>query len=94
MAGANISEARAKQLKTITKSRKRKKIPLPKNIQTEFERVRKIWNKRFKAKGGKPHPQGYFLKGRIEYAYDAYFSGWLYCGSCYSIFIWNYAWCR
>ena len=37
MAGATISEARIKQLKAITKSRKRKKIPLPKNIQTEFE---------------------------------------------------------
>lgn len=78
MAGAAISEARAKQLKHITekrvKARKRRKppVPLSKTIQTEFQRVRKIWNKRFKAKEGKPHPAGYFDKSRIQYSLEHY----------------------
>ena len=76
MAGATISEARIKQLKHITekrvKARKRRKPPLPKTIQTEFERVKKIWNKKFKAKGGIPHPVGYFDKSRIQYSIEHY----------------------
>ena len=74
MAGANISEARTKQLKFITKTRKSKKRkkPLLDKIQTEFERVKKIWNKRFKAKEGKPHPAGYFDKSRIQYSIEQY----------------------
>lgn len=78
MAGATISEARVKQLKHITekrvKARKRRKPPVPfsKTIQTEFQRVRKIWNKRFKAKEGKPHPAGYFDKSRIQYSLEHY----------------------
>ena len=78
MAGASISQARIKQLKHITekreKARKRRKppVPLSKTIQTEFERVRKIWNKRFKAKEGKPHPAGYFDKSRIQYSLEHY----------------------
>jgi len=75
MAGATISEARLKQLKHITikreKARKRKRS-LPQNIQTEFERVKKIWNKKFKAKGGIPHPAGYFDKSRIQYSIEHY----------------------
>ena len=76
MAGASISEARTKQLKHITekrvKARKRRRPPLPEKIKTEFERVKKIWNKRFKAKEGKPHPAGYFDKSRIQYSLDHY----------------------
>ena len=74
MVGAKISEAREKQLKFITKTRKAKKTrkALPKNIQTEFERVKKLWNKKFKAKEGKPHPAGYFDKLRIQFAYEHY----------------------
>lgn len=76
MAGATISEARTKQLKHITekrvKARKRRKPPLPEKIKTEFERVKKIWNKRFKAKEGKPHPAGYFDKSRIQYSIEHY----------------------
>ena len=72
MAGAKISEARLKQLKHITAKRTKKRKALPSRIKTEYERVKKIWNKRFKAKEGKPHPAGYFDKSRIQYSLDHY----------------------
>ena len=70
--GETLSEARAKQLKYATKTRTRKRTTLPSEVRLEYERVKKIWNKTFKAKGGKGHTAGYFGKGRIEYAFQHY----------------------
>ena len=72
MAGASISEARVSQLKFATRARKVKKPPLDDELKREFNRVKKKWNKAFKAKNGKPHPAGYFGWNRIKYAIDHY----------------------
>ena len=72
IAGASISEARISQLKYATRARKVKKPSLDDEVRKEFERVKKKWNKSFKAKGGKPHPAGYFGWQRIKYAIDHY----------------------
>ena len=72
IAGASISEARISQLKYATRARKVKKPSLDDEVRKEFERVKKKWNKSFKAKGRKPHPAGYFGWKRIKYALDHY----------------------
>lgn len=72
MTGQTLSGAREKQLKHITKTRTRKRTPLPQDIKSEYERVKKIWNKRFRSKKGQPHPAGYFDKSKIEWAYRKY----------------------
>lgn len=72
LAGASISEARVKQLKYATRQRKIKKPSLDDAIEKEFQRVKKKWNKVFKSKKGKPHPAGYFGRGRIQYAIEHY----------------------
>ena len=72
LAGAPISEARMKQLKYATRQRKIRKPSLDDAIEKEYQRVKKKWNKAFKSKGGKPHPAGYFGKGRIQYAIEHY----------------------
>lgn len=72
LAGAPISEARSKQLKYATRQRKIKKPSLDDAIEKEYQRVKKKWNKAFKPKGGKPHPAGYFGRGRIQYAIEHY----------------------
>ena len=70
--GANISEARIAQLKYATRARGVKKPSLDDEIAKEFARVKKKWNKAFKAKGGKPHPAGYFGWKRIVYSIEKY----------------------
>ena len=70
IAGASISEARIQQLKYATRARRVKKPSLDDEVQREYQRVKKKWNKAFKAKGGKPHPAGYFGWSRIKYAMD------------------------
>ena len=72
MVGASISEARVSQLKYATRARKVKKTSIDDEIKKEFNRVKKKWNKAFKAKGGKPHPAGYFGWNRIKYAVEHY----------------------
>ena len=72
LAGATISEAREKQLKYATRQRKIKKPSLDDAIEKEYKKVKKKWNKAFKSKKGKPHPAGYFGRGRIQYAIDHY----------------------
>lgn len=72
MVGASISEARISQLKYATRARKVKKPSLDDAIKKEYDRVKKKWNKAFKAKGGKPHPAGYFGWNRIKYAVEHY----------------------
>ena len=72
MVSAPISEARVKQLKYATRQRKAKKTPIDEEIEKEFQRVKKKWNKAFKPSKGKPHPAGYFGKGRIRYAIEHY----------------------
>ena len=64
--GASISEARVSQLKFATRARKFKHPTLDDEIKKEWQRVKKKWNKAFKAKGGKPHPAGYFGWNRIN----------------------------
>ena len=72
MVGADISEARIKQLKYATKSHQAKKPSLDEEIEREYRRVKRKWNKAFKAQKGKPHPAGYFGKRRIRYAMEKY----------------------
>lgn len=72
LVGSTLSEARASQLKYATRARKIKRPTLDDEVRQEFERVKKKWNKAFKAKGGKPHPAGYFGWARINYAIEHY----------------------
>ena len=71
MIGQPISEARLSQLKYITRAR-RVKVSLDEEIEREFQRVKKKWNKAFKSKKGKPHPAGYFGRARINYLLKKY----------------------
>lgn len=71
--GVNISEARASQLKYATRVRTRPiKVQVDDAVKEEYKRVKKIWTKAFKSKGGKPHPAGYFGWQRIKRAYKQY----------------------
>lgn len=70
--GASLSEARASQLKYATRQRKIKMPSIDDEIEKEYKRVKRKWNKAFKSKGGKPHPAGYFGKSRIKYAIEHY----------------------
>lgn len=72
MTGQTLSEARFTQLKYATGTRKElnkpslKKTTITDPIMEEYKRVKKLWNKAFKAKGGKSHPAGYFGISRIK----------------------------
>ena len=67
MVGAELSEARSTQLKYATQVRVHPvKIEVKEEIKEAYLRVKKIWNKAFRAKGGKPHPAGYFGWKRIK----------------------------
>ena len=72
MAGVEISEARSKQLKYATRSRKGIKNIPDDAIRERYREVKKKWNKAFKSKEGKPHPAGYFGWRRIQYTYKMY----------------------
>ena len=68
LTGQNISEARFKQLKYATEVRMHpvKNVEVKDSIKQEYARVKKMWNKAFKSKAGKPHPAGYFGWKRIK----------------------------
>ena len=71
--GVSISEARKSQLKYATRVRtKPVKVQVDDAVKEEYKRVKKIWTKAFKSKGGKPHPAGYFGWQRIKRAYKQY----------------------
>lgn len=73
MVGSQLSEARFKQLKYATQVRMHPvKIEVKDSIKEEYQRVKKLWNKAFKAKGGKPHQAGYFGWKRIKTAIKEY----------------------
>lgn len=72
IAGASISEARVKQLKYATRGQRLKKPTLDDELEKEYKRVKKKWDRAFKSKGGTPHPAGYFGKRRIRYAIEHY----------------------
>ena len=73
MVGTSLSQAREAQLKFAMRQRgKYKKTELPDYINKEFARVKKKWNKVFKAKDGKPHPAGYFGKNRLKRTFKEY----------------------
>lgn len=72
LVGATLSEARESQLKFATRARKVKRPTLDDEVYSEWKRVKKIWNKAFKAKGGKKHPAGYFGWARIKYSITHY----------------------
>ena len=72
IAGVELSEARSKQLKYATRSRKGIRNIPDDAVREEYRRVKKLWNKAFKSKAGKPHPAGYFGWKRIQYAYKNY----------------------
>ena len=72
LVGEFISEARIKQLKYATRARKVKRPTLDDAISKEYKRVKKKWNRAFKAKEGKAHPAGYFGWKRIKYALEHY----------------------
>lgn len=67
LTGTSLSEAQIKQLKYISSVRFKKGYnPLPKDIKSEYLRIRKKWNKAFRAKDGKPNPVGYLNWRRIS----------------------------
>lgn len=70
--GAKVSEARSRQLSYATKAHQAKKPPMDEEVEREYQRVKKKWNRAFKSKKGKPHPAGYFGKRRIRYAVEKY----------------------
>lgn len=71
--GVKISEARTSQLKYATRVRTKPiKIQVDDAIKEEYKRVKKIWNKAFKSKDGKPHPAGYFGWQRIKRSVKLY----------------------
>ena len=74
MAGQTLSEARFKQLNYATQVRMHpvKNVQVKDSIREEYLRVKKMWNKAFKAKGGKPHPAGYFGWKRIKKSIQDY----------------------
>lgn len=72
MVGVQISEARIKQLKYATKARKRKRAITDDEVKKAYDRAKKIWNKAFKAKKGKPSPQGYFPQYNIKWILEHY----------------------
>lgn len=73
MVGAQLSEARFKQLKYATQVRMHPvKLEVKDSIKEEYQRVKKLWNKAFKSKGGKPHQAGYFGWKRIKTAIKEY----------------------
>ena len=72
MAQVSLSEARTKQVKYAMRQRKLKKPSLSDPMMQEYKRVKKIWNKTFKAKGGVAHSAGYFGWSRIKYAKEHY----------------------
>lgn len=66
MTGTSLSEAQVKQLKYAKAMRfNNKYTPLPKDIKNEYLRLRKMWNKAFKPKDGKPNPAGYLNWRRV-----------------------------
>ena len=78
LTGTTISEARSTQLKFATGTRKElrspalKSIDIPDPIWEEYKRVKRLWDKAFHARGGKPHRVGYFTKSRIKKALRDY----------------------
>lgn len=74
--GAELSEARTLQLKYATATRKAykklKDVVVKDTIKEEWKRVKKKWNKTFKAKDGKTHPAGYFGWARIKKSIQDY----------------------
>ena len=76
MAGVEISEARSSQLKYATRAKKQlrkfKNVAVKDELKLEWQRVKKKWNKAFKAKGGKPHQAGYFSWAGIKYTFEKY----------------------
>ena len=72
MAGTTLSEARSKQLKYATRSRKGIRSIPDDAVRQAYQQAKKKWNKAFKSKGGKPHPAGYFGWRRIQYTYTHY----------------------
>ena len=71
LVGSTISKAREKQLKYATRQQRKKRSPLG-ALESEYKRVKKLWNKAFKAKKGTPHHAGYFGKSRIQFALEQY----------------------
>lgn len=74
MTGQILSEARAKQLSYATEVRLHpvKGVQVKDSIRQEYLRVKKMWNKAFKSKAGKPHPAGYFGWKRIKSSIKQY----------------------
>lgn len=79
MVNVKLSEARSHQLKYATRSRKKirarrkkGKMTLDDKIKSEYDRVKRKWNKAFKSKNGQPHPAGYFGWERIQWSIEHY----------------------
>ena len=72
LVGSTLSEARSSQLQFATRARKVKRPSLDNEIYSEWQRVKKKWNRTFKAKESKPHPAGYFGWARIKYSIEHY----------------------
>lgn len=72
MVGATISEARTSQLKYITKERSKRRRTLEGKVAEEYKKVKKVWNKRFKAKKGEASGHGYLPRSKVRYIYETY----------------------
>ena len=70
MVGANISEARTSQLKYITKERSKRRRTLEGKVAEEYKRVKRIWNKSFKAKKGESSGHGYLPRSKVRWVVE------------------------
>ena len=70
--GVEASEARIRQLEYAMRQRGRVRFNIDEEIEKEYLRVKKIWNRKMKPKNHQPHPAGYFGRSRIEYSMKHY----------------------
>ena len=70
--GVEASEARIRQLEYAMRQRGRVRFNIDEEIEKEYLRVKKIWNRKMKPKNHQPHPAGYFGRARIEYSMKHY----------------------
>lgn len=69
MVGATLSEARTSQLKYITKERSKRRT-LEGKVAEEYKKVKRIWNKSFKAKKGESSGHGYLPRSKVRWVVE------------------------
>ena len=71
MIGVELSKKRESQLSGATKTKKLLRTA-PQRVKERWRKVRDLWRKTFKPRGGKPNPAGTLSWKRIKYALDMY----------------------